>query len=184
MARQREEEEKRKEVSGRFQTTITDIQEQMESHTKRNDKLQADNRELTTKLHTLLEQYEKREEHIQKLMKQKELESQLLETKLSQCQLMMEKEQEKTVEEKKMVCVYTRAFITVCKNKEPHNNSLSLLSVTCCATRQFTMYYCHRRHRHFCSYLHVFGCDVLYTYLGVVWCTCVWMWCIVCARAL
>ena len=62
MARQREEEERRKEVSSRFQTTITDIQTQMEAHSKRNDKLQEDNKELSQKLHTLLEQYEKREE--------------------------------------------------------------------------------------------------------------------------
>lgn len=45
-----------------LQNTITDIQSQMESHTKRNDKLQEDNKELSSKLHSLLEQYEKREE--------------------------------------------------------------------------------------------------------------------------
>ncbi|XP_067946250.1 alpha-taxilin-like [Watersipora subatra] len=103
MARQREEEERRKEVSGRFQTTIGDIQSQMESHSKRNDKLQEDNKELSGKLGSLLEQYEKREEHIQKLLHQKELETQLLEAKLGQCQLMVEKEQEKGGAEKQML---------------------------------------------------------------------------------
>ena len=43
-------------------------------------------------------------QHIQKLLHQKELEGQLLEAKLSQCQLMVEKEQEKSAAEKKMVC--------------------------------------------------------------------------------
>lgn len=75
----------------------------MEVHSKRNDKLQEDNKELSGKLHTLLEQYEKREEHIQKLLQQKELEGQLLEAKLSQAQLMVEKEQEKSAAEKQMV---------------------------------------------------------------------------------
>lgn len=45
-----------------LQTTIGDIQTQMEAHSKRNDRLQEDNKELSSKLSSLLEQYEKREE--------------------------------------------------------------------------------------------------------------------------
>ena len=45
-----------------MQSTIGDIQTQMEAHSKRNDKLQEDNKELSSKLSALLEQYEKREE--------------------------------------------------------------------------------------------------------------------------
>lgn len=42
-------------------------------------------------------------QHIQKLLHQKDLETQLLEAKLAQCQLMIEKEQEKGGAEKQMV---------------------------------------------------------------------------------
>lgn len=110
-----------------LQTTITDIQAQMEAHTQRNDRLQEDNKELSGKLHTMLEQYEKREEvgtvccrptllsavclyerwcllqHYQTLMKKRDLEGQLYEAKLGQLQMIVEKEQEKYAEEKKMV---------------------------------------------------------------------------------
>ena len=62
MHRIKEEEEKRKEISNRFQVAIDDINQQMSTNTERNGTLIQENTQLTNKLKTLLEQYEKREE--------------------------------------------------------------------------------------------------------------------------
>lgn len=110
----------------------------METHAQRNDRLQDDNKELSAKLHTMLEQYEKREEvwllilvsvyicsflweviwsllmllqHYQTLMKKRDLETQLYEAKLGQLQMIIEKEQEKYAEEKKMVVTVKNIYI-------------------------------------------------------------------------
>ena len=58
----KEEEEKRKEISTKFQAAIDDINQQMSTNTERNSSLIQENTQLTTKLKCLLEQYEKREE--------------------------------------------------------------------------------------------------------------------------
>lgn len=60
--RTRLEEEKRKEVTMHFQSTLNDIQTQMEQHNERNASLRHENGELAEKLKKLYEQYKLREE--------------------------------------------------------------------------------------------------------------------------
>lgn len=102
-ARAKEDDEKRKEVAAKFQTTINDIQQQMNEHYQKNTTLREENMELTTKLKGLIEQYELREQHIEKVMQHKDLESQLLEAKLSQATLQLAEEKERNVQEKQQL---------------------------------------------------------------------------------
>ncbi|XP_033125684.1 alpha-taxilin-like [Anneissia japonica] len=100
LQRAREEEEKRKEVSAKFQQTINEITSQMQENHARNMKLKEENLELATKLKNLVEQYERREEHIDKMLKHKELEAQLFDAKLQQANLTLAEEKEKHIREK------------------------------------------------------------------------------------
>ncbi|XP_071955869.1 beta-taxilin-like [Antedon mediterranea] len=100
LQRAREEEEKRKEVSAKFQQTINEITSQMQENHARNMKLKEENLELATKLKNLVEQYERREEHIDKMLKHKELEAQLFDAKLQQGNLTLAEEKEKHIREK------------------------------------------------------------------------------------
>ncbi|XP_022089846.1 alpha-taxilin-like isoform X2 [Acanthaster planci] len=95
LQRSKEEEEKRKEVSAKFQQTINDITTQMQENHTRNLKLKEENLDLATKLKSLVEQYERREEHIEKLFKHKELESQLYDAKIQQANIALAEEKEK-----------------------------------------------------------------------------------------
>jgi hypothetical protein len=99
-ARAKEDEEKRKEVSNRFQTTINEIQQQMNDHYSKNTSLREENLELANKLKGLIEQYELREEHIDKILKTKEIEGQLFDAKLQQAALQMAEEKEKSLQDK------------------------------------------------------------------------------------
>lgn len=96
----REEEEKRKEVSGKFQTTLNEISTLMQENNQKNSLLHEENLELAQKLKTLVEQYEFREQHIDKIIKHKELELQLSEAKLAKANMMMSEEKEKYLREK------------------------------------------------------------------------------------
>ncbi|XP_056128665.1 alpha-taxilin [Rhinichthys klamathensis goyatoka] len=87
--RARLEEEKRKEVTSHFQVTLNDIQAQMEQHNERNANLRQENMELADKLKKLIEQYELREEHIDKVFKHKDLQQQLVDAKLNQAQALL-----------------------------------------------------------------------------------------------
>ncbi|KAG7249146.1 hypothetical protein CRUP_026765, partial [Coryphaenoides rupestris] len=62
LRRCREDEEKRREVSSHFQSTLNDIQAQIEQYSGRNNKLSQENRNLADKLESLMHQYEQREE--------------------------------------------------------------------------------------------------------------------------
>ncbi|XP_032881888.1 beta-taxilin isoform X2 [Amblyraja radiata] len=82
LQRAREEEAKRKEVTKHFQDTLVDIQTQIDQHTQRNIKLGEENTELASKLQTIIEQYESREEHFEKIFKHRDLQQQLADAKL------------------------------------------------------------------------------------------------------
>jgi len=95
-----EEERKRKELSQKFQSTISDITAQMTDNHKRNQQLKQDNNDLAQKLKGLVEQYEIREQHIEKVLKAKQLELQLCEAKLQQQNLIVQEEMETHLKEK------------------------------------------------------------------------------------
>ncbi|XP_030628060.1 alpha-taxilin [Chanos chanos] len=100
LQRCREEEEKRREITSHFQTTLVDIQAQIEQHSNRNNKLCKENSELADKLKTIIEQYEKREESLEKIFKQRDLQQKLSDAKLEQAQMLLREAEEKHKREK------------------------------------------------------------------------------------
>lgn len=98
--RSREYEEQRKEAMLHFQMTLSDIEVQMEQHSSHNSKLRQENMELAEKLKKLIEQYELREEHIDKVFKHKELQQQLMDAKLQRITEMMKEVEEKQQRER------------------------------------------------------------------------------------
>nr|XP_023488939.1 beta-taxilin isoform X2 [Equus caballus] len=100
LQRAREEEEKRKEITNHFQSTLTDIQAQIEQQSERNVKLCQENTELAEKLKSIIDQYELREEHLDKIFKHRELQQKLVDAKLEQAQEMMQEAEERHKQEK------------------------------------------------------------------------------------
>ncbi|CAO2628392.1 Txlnb [Lemmus lemmus] len=100
LQRAREEEEKRKEITSHFQTTLTDIQTQIEQQSERNMKLCQENTELAEKLKSIIDQYELREEHLDKIFKHRELQQKLVDAKLEEAQEMMQEAEERHRREK------------------------------------------------------------------------------------
>lgn len=105
LQRAREEDEKRKEISNKFQTTIVEIQQQMTDHHERNQKLREENQELAAKLKKFIEQYELREKQVEKVMQHRELEQKLADAKLAQSNAILKEEQERNKKEKELLVI-------------------------------------------------------------------------------
>uniref|UniRef100_W5LZ65 Taxilin beta b n=2 Tax=Lepisosteus oculatus TaxID=7918 RepID=W5LZ65_LEPOC len=100
LQRCREDEEKRKEITTHFQSTLNDIQAQIEQHSDRNNKLCQENTDLAEKLKGIIEQYEQREEHLDKIFKHRDLQQKLVDAKLEQAQMQMKEAEERHAREK------------------------------------------------------------------------------------
>ncbi|XP_061479993.1 beta-taxilin isoform X1 [Rhineura floridana] len=100
LQRAREEEEKRKEITNNFQGTLNDIQAQIEQQSERNMKLSQENTELAEKLKSIIDQYEVREEHLDKIFKHRELQQKLVDAKLEQSQEVMKEAEDRHQREK------------------------------------------------------------------------------------
>uniref|UniRef100_A0AAQ5Z2C5 Taxilin alpha n=1 Tax=Amphiprion ocellaris TaxID=80972 RepID=A0AAQ5Z2C5_AMPOC len=123
MQRTRLEEEKRKEVTSHFQVTLNDIQAQMEQHNERNASLRQENTELAEKLKKLYEQYKLREEHIDKVVKHKDLQQQLVDAKLHQAQELLKESEERHDREKDFLlkeAVESQRMCELMKQQEVH----------------------------------------------------------------
>uniref|UniRef100_A0A674NTC5 Taxilin alpha n=1 Tax=Takifugu rubripes TaxID=31033 RepID=A0A674NTC5_TAKRU len=121
--RTRLEEEKRKEVTTHFQSTLNDIQTQMEQHNERNASLRQENGELAEKLKKLYEQYKLREEHIDKVVKQKDLQQQLVDAKLHQAQELLKDSEDRHDREKEFLlkeAVESQRMCELMKQQEVH----------------------------------------------------------------
>ncbi|XP_062866168.1 alpha-taxilin isoform X2 [Trichomycterus rosablanca] len=121
--RARQEEEKRKEVTSHFQLTLNDIQAQMEQHNERNGNLRQENVELAEKLKKLIEQYELREEHIDKVFKHKDLQQQLVDAKLHQAQALLKDSEDRHQKEKEFLlkeAVEAQRMYELMKQQEVH----------------------------------------------------------------
>ncbi|KAL4629495.1 alpha-taxilin-like isoform X1 [Arapaima gigas] len=121
--RARVEEEKRKEVTSHFQVTLNDIQAQMEQHNERNAALRQENMELAEKLKKLIEQYELREEHIDKVFKHKDLQQQLVDAKLRQAQELLKESEDRHQREKDFLlkeAVESQRMCELMKQQEVH----------------------------------------------------------------
>ncbi|XP_041665530.1 alpha-taxilin isoform X2 [Cheilinus undulatus] len=123
MQRTRLEEEKRKEVTSHFQVTLNDIQAQMEQHNERNASLRQENSELAEKLKKLYDQYKLREEHIDKVVKHKDLQQQLVDAKLQQAQELLKESEERHDKEKDFLlkeAVESQRMCELMKQQEVH----------------------------------------------------------------
>ncbi|XP_076011150.1 beta-taxilin [Genypterus blacodes] len=105
LQRCREDDEKRTEISGHFQSSLTDIQAQIEQHSARNAKLCQENSNLNNKLEGLMNQYELREESLEKINKHRDLQHKLTEAKLEQANALLAEAQEKHIREKEYLLV-------------------------------------------------------------------------------
>ncbi|XP_043075817.1 alpha-taxilin isoform X2 [Puntigrus tetrazona] len=100
LQRLREDEMKRKEISAHFQSTLVDIQNQIEQHSNRNNKLCQENSELASKLKTIIEQYERREQSLEKIFKHRDLQQKLSDAKLEEANMLLNQAEEKHKREK------------------------------------------------------------------------------------
>lgn len=113
--RSQEEEAKRKELSEKFQTTINDISEQMQENYKANQQLKTENNDLAARLKGLVEQYEVREEHVEKVLKHKQLELQLAEAKMAQQHLQFDEDKTRTLTENQMLIKQAQEYKKQCE---------------------------------------------------------------------
>ncbi|XP_076157972.1 alpha-taxilin-like [Alosa pseudoharengus] len=121
--RARAEEEMRKEVTSHFQVTLNDIQAQMEQHNENNATLRKENMELAEKLKKLIEQYELREEHIDKVFKHKDLQQQLVDAKLRQAQELLNDSEDRHKKEKEFLlkeAMESQRMYELMKQQEEH----------------------------------------------------------------
>uniref|UniRef100_A0A4W5PFB9 Taxilin beta b n=1 Tax=Hucho hucho TaxID=62062 RepID=A0A4W5PFB9_9TELE len=95
LQRCREDDLKRKDITTHFQSTLTDIQVQIEEHSNRNTKLCQENSDLAEKLKSLISQYDAREANLEKVFKHRDLQQKLLETKLEQANMFIKEGEEK-----------------------------------------------------------------------------------------
>ncbi|XP_040917362.1 taxilin beta b isoform X2 [Toxotes jaculatrix] len=95
LQRCREDDLKRKEITTHFQGTLSEIQAQIEEHSSRNTKLCQENSALAEKLKGLISQYDQREANLEKVFKHRDLKEKLLETKLTQANMMLKEAEEK-----------------------------------------------------------------------------------------
>ncbi|XP_047494762.1 alpha-taxilin-like [Penaeus chinensis] len=110
MLRLREEEERRKEVSAKFNTTLSEISNLMKENSDKNTQLRDENQNMAARLQDLIKQYENRESHVEKMLKQKDLQCQLAEAKMAKQQIEVTEDKEKMLLEKKSLLEEISAY--------------------------------------------------------------------------
>ncbi|KAL3881569.1 hypothetical protein ACJMK2_027992 [Sinanodonta woodiana] len=118
LQRAKEEDEKRKEISQKFQSTITEIQTQMTENHDKNKKLREENFELAQKLKKFIEQYETREKQVEKVMQHRELEQKLADAKLEQATAILNEEQARSKKEREVLIMQSTEYMKRCQLKE------------------------------------------------------------------
>lgn len=103
LARIKEEEEKRKETQTKFQKSLNEIQAVMDENNQKNLQLKEDNMEMAKKFKFILEQYELRDQQMDKMNKQMDLVTQLNEAKLAKANMETAAEREKFLAEKEII---------------------------------------------------------------------------------
>uniref|UniRef100_A0A0K8T116 Alpha-taxilin n=1 Tax=Lygus hesperus TaxID=30085 RepID=A0A0K8T116_LYGHE len=112
MLKIREEEEKKREVATKFQSTLTELGTLLAQNNDKNAKLRDDNLDMTTKLKSVCEQYERKEQHVEKLAKQMKLEMQLADAKLAKAKMEMAMEKETLLREKQQLLLELSQYQT------------------------------------------------------------------------
>uniref|UniRef100_A0A182QVR1 Alpha-taxilin n=1 Tax=Anopheles farauti TaxID=69004 RepID=A0A182QVR1_9DIPT len=100
LAQIQQEEEKRKQTQEKFQQSLNDIQAVMNENNDKNMKLKEDNMEMAKKFKVILEQYELRDQQMDKMNKQMELVTQLNDAKLAKLQMEANNQKEQFLAEK------------------------------------------------------------------------------------
>lgn len=95
----REEEERRKETQSKFQNTLSEITTLLQQNNEKNAKLRDDNISMTEKFKSVVQQYQLREQQVDKMAKQMALESQLSDAKLQKASLEYQAEKERILAE-------------------------------------------------------------------------------------
>ena len=99
----KEEEEKRREIANKFQSTLNEIMQLIGENQKRNTQLKEENADLAQKLKTLMGHYESWEKHTEKIIKQKDLETQLMKAKFSKTDMILNQEKQIFIKEKQQL---------------------------------------------------------------------------------
>uniref|UniRef100_A0A1B6D608 Alpha-taxilin n=1 Tax=Clastoptera arizonana TaxID=38151 RepID=A0A1B6D608_9HEMI len=120
----REEEEKRKEVSAKFQNTLTEITTLMQQNSDKNMKLRDDNIDIAAKLKNVCEQYELREQQMDKIAKQMELETQLADAKMAKLQMERAADKEMFLREKHQILLELNQAQERCQQAQEVETSL------------------------------------------------------------
>nr|CAH0112038.1 unnamed protein product [Daphnia galeata] len=115
MVRVREEEERRKEVSTKFQTTLAEVSALLQQNNDKNQKLRDENSEMASKLQMLCDQYSLREQHLEKLGKQYDIERQLNEAKLAKIRMDSAEAKEKLLKEKQILLLDLTEYQKKCQ---------------------------------------------------------------------
>lgn len=103
MLRIREEEEKRKEVASKFQSTLLDITAVLEENQTRSLQLKNENADLVQKLKSLIDHYDLWEKNVDQVLHQKELQVQVATTHLARYQAQLQQERQLFLGEKQQV---------------------------------------------------------------------------------
>lgn len=103
MVRIRDEEEKRREVASKFQTTLLDITAVLEENQARSLQLKEENAQLAQRLKALIEHYDVWEKNVDTVLQQKDLQVQVAATHLARVQAQLEQERHSSAIEKQLM---------------------------------------------------------------------------------
>ncbi|KAF9411773.1 hypothetical protein HW555_009519 [Spodoptera exigua] len=95
----REEEERRKETQAKFQNTLSEITAMLQQNNEKNAKLRDDNISMSEKFKSVVQQYQLREQQVDKMAKQMALESQLSDAKMQKASLEHQADKERLLAE-------------------------------------------------------------------------------------
>lgn len=121
----REEEEKRKEVSAKFQNTLAEITALMNQNVEKNTKMQEDNLEMNKRFKSVYEQVELKEQQLRTVHQQMRLDVQLAHTKLAKVKMEATAEKETLLKDKHQLL-----FVSSHHNISKTNFHLSFVVLT------------------------------------------------------
>lgn len=124
MKRVKDAEDKRMEMTNKFQNTLSEIATVMQQNSEKNNKLRDDNMDMSSRLKNVCEQYELREQQVVKLAKQIELETQLCDAKLAKANMEISVERETILNEKNHLLKEIRQYQT--RIEEMQNTEIDL----------------------------------------------------------
>lgn len=103
LLRIKEEEERRREIANKFQSTLNEIMQLVQENQQKNVQLKEENGELASKLKLLMDHYEVWEKNVEKIIQKKDLEGQLLTAQMAQNHLIFTQEKEQLLNEKQQL---------------------------------------------------------------------------------